>query len=70
MLTICVADALWDALKASNSDLAETFANLTRMSVQDSEAYANEVAALASTTGDQVSILARETWSSTDGASE
>lgn len=74
LTSLNTAEALWDELKASNSALAETFATLTRLSVQDGEAYAKEVTALSKTSGDEVSIGAhvsnltltkRAQWSNT-----
>lgn len=58
-LTGCdfAADALWGALKQSNSDLAETFATLTRLAKEDREAYVREVDPLALKTGDEVRTL-------------
>lgn len=50
------ADELWTSLEKSNSDLAETFATLTRLANDDGEKYGEEVSSLSGITGDQVSI--------------
>lgn len=52
-----LAEKIWNELKASNSDLAESFASLTRLANDDVGKYGEEVEKLAGTVGDQVSFL-------------
>jgi phage portal protein BeeE len=51
------AEQVWDSLKQSNADLAESFHALSKLASADRDAYETEVQKLAMTTSDEVRPL-------------
>lgn len=70
------AEQVWNSLKQSNADLAESFRALSKLASEDADVYEKEVQKLSTTTSNEVrrlslscsslhsSLSARSQWSS------